>query len=647
MFIQDAAPLARARVRLPGTSEEFELDEEGRVELALSGGAHTLEIFTGDGWKTTRVEVAPQKSLMVVEIGQPQAHADILAAYGQPLNSTAPHSPPELMGDRYRLDQVLGRGGMGVVYLATDTRLNRQIALKMLSEALRENPEARRLFLEEARAMATLTHPNLVAVHDVTSFDDRDVIITELVRGKNLDELLEANGPLPLDRTLEAGFQLATAVAFLHEQGIIHRDLKPANAILEPEGKLKLIDFGLARSIDHLMARGTAVRGTPAYMAPEQILGPQITDRTDVYQLGVTLYELLCKELPFEMTGSGLLAHINKPAIELRSRRADVPDELHQLIHRCILPEPDQRPTAAELAQELSAICQRCFGHPLSAPSLTGRVSGAMAAASTAAPTSQPSSTPAPSAGPTAASPHLPATPTVATDANGQPHNLRGRILILAALGVAIIVAMSVAAFLIARDSANPSEPDPTSDLLVASAASADLPEAPDNAPPPEATAEPTPDAPDARAQAQARQAATLAAATITEHAQLASAEPSPAPEDDTRAPDPQPARGAARQASGARPPSPKPAPEPEPETTPEPAAPEPADPAGDEIAAPTSPAPEDPAPVKALPLPTPEPKSEPATPAPADEPADEPDDEPEEEAPAPEPEKKRPPRLF
>ncbi|TXD32748.1 protein kinase, partial [Lujinxingia vulgaris] len=554
MFIQDAAPLARARVRLPGTSEEFELDEEGRVELALSGGAHTLEIFTEDGWKTTRVEVTPQKSLMVVEIGQAsaQAHADTLAAYGQPLNSTGPQAPPTLMGDRYRLDQVLGRGGMGVVYLATDTRLNRQVALKMLSEALRENPEARRLFLEEARAMATLTHPNLVAVHDVTSFDDRDVIITELVRGKNLDELLEANGPLPLDLTLEAGFQLATAVAFLHEQGIIHRDLKPANAILEPEGKLKLIDFGLARSIDHLMARGTAVRGTPAYMAPEQILGPQITDRTDVYQLGVTLYELLCKELPFEMTGSGLLAHINKPAIELRSRRADVPDELHQLIHRCILPEPDQRPTAAELAQELSAICQLCFGHPLSAPSLTGRVSGAMAAASTTTPTSQPSSTPAPSVGPTAASPQLPATPTAATpttDATGQPHNLRGRILILAALGVAIIVAMSVAAFLIARDSANSSEPDPTSDPLVASAASADLPEAPDNAPPPEATAEPTPDAPDARAQA--RQAATLAAATITEHAQLASAEPSPAPEDDTRAPDPQPARGAARQASG------------------------------------------------------------------------------------------------
>ncbi|TXD34055.1 serine/threonine protein kinase [Lujinxingia vulgaris] len=257
---------------------------------------------------------------------------------------------------------------MGVVYLATDTRLNRQVAQKMLSEALRENPEARRLFLEEARAMATLTHPNLVAVHDVTSFDDRDVIITELVRGKNLDEILEANGPLELDRALEVGFQLANAVAFLHEQGIIHRDLKPANAILEPEGKLKLIDFGLARSVDHLMARGTAVRGTPAYMAPEQILGPQITDKTDVYQLGVTLYELLCKELPFEMTGSGLLAHINKPAIELCTRRAGIPDEFQRLVHRCILPEPDQRPTAAELAAELSSFCKTYCGHTLATP---------------------------------------------------------------------------------------------------------------------------------------------------------------------------------------------------------------------------------------------------------------------------------------
>ncbi|TXD34056.1 hypothetical protein FRC98_19545 [Lujinxingia vulgaris] len=104
MFIQDAAPLARARVRLPGSSEEFELDEEGRVELALSGGSHTLEIFSEGSWKTTRVEVAPQKSLMVVEVGQAQAHAGTLAACGQPLNSTAPHAPPTLMGDRYRLD---------------------------------------------------------------------------------------------------------------------------------------------------------------------------------------------------------------------------------------------------------------------------------------------------------------------------------------------------------------------------------------------------------------------------------------------------------------------------------------------------------------------------------------------------------------
>ncbi|RDV37566.1 serine/threonine protein kinase [Bradymonadaceae bacterium TMQ3] len=618
MFIQDAAPLARAKVRLSGTSEAFELDEEGRIELELGSGSHSLEIFTGDGWKATRVEIASPPSLMVVEIGpaQSQAHAETLAAYGQPLNSTAPHAPPELMGNRYRLDRVLGRGGMGVVYLATDTRLNRQVALKMLSEALRENPEARRLFLEEARAMATLSHPNLVAVHDVTSFDDRDVIITELVRGKNLDEILEANSPLALDLILNAGFQLATAVAFLHEQGIIHRDLKPANAILEPEGKLKLIDFGLARSIDHLMARGTAVRGTPAYMAPEQILGPQITDKTDVYQLGVTLYELLCKELPFEMTGSGLLAHINKPAIELRTRRTDVPDELHGLIHRCILPEPDQRPTATELASELNAISNIYCDHTLSSP--------------------------APSAGPTGATPHVLATSDAATDATPTLHNLRARLLILAALGVAIIVALSVAAFLITRNAATPSEPDPTSEPVAASAAQPDHASPPEERPGDDSTPE---------ALAQARNAATLTAGTITEHAMLASA--ASASNDRAEELHPSPARGAARPITGAREPSSKTsapsratAPEPEHGSAP-PVATAPAPPSSD-AGAPTSPEPDEAAPVKTLPLPTPEPEPQPVPVAPVDDPPeDEPDNEPPPEAPAPEPAKKRPPRLF
>src|SRR5690554_2188190 len=112
MFIQDAAPLANARVRVSGTSQEFELDEDGRVELALAGGRHTLEVFADGDWKATQVEVGPQRSLMVVELSSPIALASTAGAYGQPLQNTASQPPPTLLGDRYRLDQILGRGGM-------------------------------------------------------------------------------------------------------------------------------------------------------------------------------------------------------------------------------------------------------------------------------------------------------------------------------------------------------------------------------------------------------------------------------------------------------------------------------------------------------------------------------------------------------
>ncbi|MCE7960468.1 MAG: serine/threonine protein kinase, partial [Acidobacteria bacterium ACB2] len=207
----------------------------------------------------------------------------------------------------YRVEAVLGRGGMGTVYLATDTRLARTVALKLLpSDAA--SPARRQRFLREAQAASALDHPGIVTVHDVGNDLGSDFIVMEHVKGRTLREVIQS-GPVAVADALSWVRQAAAALAAAHRAGIVHRDLKPQNLMLTADGRLKVLDFGLASveyaeagsaetTAERLTSSG-AVLGTPGYMSPEQAEGRPVDARTDVFALGVVLYELLTGRAPF------------------------------------------------------------------------------------------------------------------------------------------------------------------------------------------------------------------------------------------------------------------------------------------------------------------------------------------------------------
>ena len=201
----------------------------------------------------------------------------------------------------YRIERLLGTGGMGEVYLADDAKLGRRVALKVLSSTLANDPDRRERFEREARAAAALNHPNIVTIHSVETIDGVPFITLELVDGETLADLIPAEG-LPLDRVLTLGIPLADAVGAAHQRGITHRDLKPANVMVTDDtGTVKIMDFGIARVLggEHFTHAGFMM-GTPAYMAPEQVLGQDVDGRADLYSVGVLFYRLLSRELPFQ-----------------------------------------------------------------------------------------------------------------------------------------------------------------------------------------------------------------------------------------------------------------------------------------------------------------------------------------------------------
>ncbi|CAN5612328.1 hypothetical protein BH23PLA1_BH23PLA1_38660 [soil metagenome] len=207
------------------------------------------------------------------------------------------------MFGRYRIDKMLGEGGMGAVYLAFDTELDRKVALKVPHFSAHENPEVIQRFRREAKAAAGFHHPNLCPVHDVGQIDGKHFLTMPYIEGETLSSLLK-EGPLPEQRAAEVIRILALALQRAHEKGVIHRDLKPSNIMVGLDGGLVVMDFGLARrglAEDSLKTKAGELLGTPAYMAPEQVDGDveAIGPATDVYALGVILYQLLTNRLPF------------------------------------------------------------------------------------------------------------------------------------------------------------------------------------------------------------------------------------------------------------------------------------------------------------------------------------------------------------
>ncbi len=255
--------------------------------------------------------------------------------------------PGEVIADRYELVELVGTGGMSSVYKAHDRLLERNVALKMLHPHYGDDDEYVERFRREARAVAQMSHPNIVTVIDRGEDDGQQYIVFEYVDGENLKQLVERTGPLPARRAVELGLATADALAFAHEHGLVHRDVKPQNVLLTPDGEAKVTDFGIARSLDveqGVTQTGT-VLGTSNYLSPEQASGKPVTPATDVYSLGIVLYELLTGDVPFpgENFVAVAMRHINEPLPDLTTQRPDVPLRLVAAIQRATEKDPTRR----------------------------------------------------------------------------------------------------------------------------------------------------------------------------------------------------------------------------------------------------------------------------------------------------------------
>ena len=249
-----------------------------------------------------------------------------------------------------RILRRLGAGGMGEVYLAEDTALGRQVAVKFLAPKLAENPDARARFDREARAMAAVSHPNVVTIHQVGETEGRPYLMMEYVEGESLREIVERKA-LPLVQVLDIAMQLASGLARVHERGIAHRDVKPSNVIIDRDGRPRLLDFGLAtsREDDEITRTGEAL-GTLCYMSPEQAEGRPTDARSDLFSFGVVLYEMLAGKPPFG--GDSLAATVRAILFanpeSLRRLRPEVPESLERIVLHLLEKDPTHRPDAIE-----------------------------------------------------------------------------------------------------------------------------------------------------------------------------------------------------------------------------------------------------------------------------------------------------------
>src|SRR6202163_4382218 len=268
----------------------------------------------------------------------------------------------------YEVIAPLGAGGMGEVYRATDTRLDRTVAIKILPVHLSDNPEARQRFEREARTISSLNHPHICVLHDVGSQNGTDYLVMEYVQGETLEARLQ-KGPMPLKQALECGMQICDALEKAHRAGIVHRDLKPGNIMLTSTGA-KLLDFGLAKPAAALAtaatltaatqdspvtAQGTIV-GTFQYMSPEQVEGKELDGRSDIFSLGSVLYEMLTgqRAFPGKSQLSVASAILEKEPAPISSVKPLTPPSLDHAIRRCIAKDLEDRwQTARDLAVEL------------------------------------------------------------------------------------------------------------------------------------------------------------------------------------------------------------------------------------------------------------------------------------------------------
>lgn len=265
-------------------------------------------------------------------------------------------SATSVINDRYALRELIASGGMASVYLADDLRLQRQVAVKVLTADDTERAEAVERFRREAMAAASLSHPNVVAVYDWGRHEDTAFLVMEYVDGPDLRTLVRERGPLPEDLALRLAAQIAAALEVAHARGIVHRDVKPRNVLLDRDGNAKLADFGIAASDSD---EDGVVYGTALYVSPEQASGQQVDARSDLYSLGVLLYELLTGQPPFTAGSPAEIAarHVHDPVVPPRRLRRDLSSAVEQVVLRLLEKSPARRfASARELRDALHSV---------------------------------------------------------------------------------------------------------------------------------------------------------------------------------------------------------------------------------------------------------------------------------------------------
>ncbi len=301
-----------------------------------------------------------------------------------------------VVAGKYRVGEVLGRGGMGVVYRGTDEELGGTVAVKFLHRMFTWDPALRERFRREAQALARLRHPGIVSLLHFGEHEGETFMVMELVTGSPLSKLIDA-GPLSLPFVATIFDELLEVLELAHAAEIVHRDIKPSNVMVLPGDRIKLLDFGLVHLPDRsekLTMTGIA-HGTPDYMSPEQSQGEAVGPPSDVYSAGVLLYECIAGEAPFDgASGAVLMAQhlfVEPPPMKTRGHERDVPPALEQLVQRALAKKPHERPTAAEMRVELAAISKGTDAVTLARASAEARQRDALASRGERALTGRPS----------------------------------------------------------------------------------------------------------------------------------------------------------------------------------------------------------------------------------------------------------------
>jgi eukaryotic-like serine/threonine-protein kinase len=272
--------------------------------------------------------------------------------------------------NHYRVNEFLGSGAMGEVYLARDTTLDRPVAIKVLLAHFTSDTDKVRRFEQEARAASALNHPNIVTIHEVGQVDDIHFIVAEYIEGQTLRQRLTAGGPMNAEEALDVALQVANALDAAHAAGIVHRDIKPDNIMLRPDGLIKVVDFGLVKLSDpvelvsdhrdfdnrSLKTNPGVIMGTARYMSPEQARGQMVDARTDIWSLGVVLFEMLAGKPPFdgETMSHTIVEVLDQPVPPLAAHVKGIPPELERIVHQCLCKNSDERyQTAKEFADDL------------------------------------------------------------------------------------------------------------------------------------------------------------------------------------------------------------------------------------------------------------------------------------------------------